>query len=280
MITLRWAKFPEADVVAYKIFRSIIGFVAPLSDLTNKTLQLKINGGPLQTINFSGPDAISQINAQVQCAAAFASYDGINFLLRSNTREAPGSVEIVGGSAMVTLGLTPRLITETSEDRLIATVPADPDPTAQLEYIDQDGTPSDYYSISTVNSLSVESIKSTYRKAIPTCGPMCVIEGIIMNAQGTRIADSEVTATVQVPPERLNKMIGINRDPITVYSGSDGRFSLPLLQGILVRLEIPDIKLIRMIIVPNQAYVFLNDLPADDEYQYPLGYKSNPALEQ
>ena len=276
MITLRWSKFPEADVVSYKIYRSIIGFTAPLADCTGKNLILRLNGGDPITIYFTNSDTIDCINNAISCGgAAYLSLVGPQFLFRSNIREAPGSVEIVGGSAMATLGLTPRLITEKSESSLIATVPANPDPEALMEYVDQDGTPSDYYSISTVNSQGVESIKSTYRKSIPTCGPLCVIEGIIMNAQGTRIPDAEVMATVQVPPERISKMIGVNRDTITVYSGTDGRFSLPLLQGLLIRLEIPAIKLIRMITVPEKAYVFLNDLPADDEYQYPLGYQTN-----
>jgi hypothetical protein len=273
MITLRWTKFPEADVVAYKIYRSIIGFVAPKNiDLTGKDLTVRIDGGMPQTIFFTGPDTIDQINAQIHCAAAYASADGVNFLFRSNQREAPGSVEIVGGSAMADLGLTPRIITEKSEDRYIATVN---DPTT--EYDDPDGTPSDYYAIVTVSSQGFESVKSSYKKAVPTCGPLCIVEGIIVNAQGTRIADAEVRATLQVPPNRISKMVAVNKDPITVYSGSDGRFSLPLLQGILVRLEIPILNYIRMTVIPDKPYVLLNELISDDKYQYPLGYTGQGA---
>lgn len=274
MISLKWAQYPEADVASFKVYRSIIGFRAPLATgLNTKTLQLKLNGGALQTITFDTGSVVDKINSTLTGGRAYLSDSGTEFLLRSDVRQSPGSVEIVGGTALVDLGLTARVITEKSEDELIATVTAPVDPEALVEFEDPDGTLSDYYALTTVDSMANESSKTNYRQPVTATGPLCVIEGTIINLQGVRMVDAEVTAFLQFPPEDDTMNVGITKDPIKTLSGPDGRFSLPLLQKALVRIEIPAISYTQYITVPEKAYALLNEIPVDLDYQYPPGYR-------
>lgn len=272
MITLRWAQYPEAQVASYRVYRSIIGFVAPIVNLNGKSLQLKLNGGTTQTFNFTTLPVIDTINATIIGGRAYPSSNPANFILRSDNRDT-GSVQIIGGTAMGDLGLTARTISSQSEDLLIATVPPAVDPEDLVEFIDNDGVIQDWYALTTIDNFSNESLKTAYRQPIASTGPLCVIEGIVMNLQGARVVDAEVIATVQAPPEASGSIANITPEPISVLSGPDGRFSLPILQNAIVRLEIPSMQLCRMIRVPESAYAFINDIAVDLDYRYPLGYR-------
>lgn len=270
MIMLKWARFPESDISAYRVYRSMIGFRAPLADLTGKDLVLKINGGNPQHFNFTGPSVVEAINSVITGGKASYSTDGIHFLLRSNMRQAPGSVEIVSGSAMAVLGLTPHLITERSEADFLGEFLASLDPNTSEQFSDNDGTLQDFYAVSSINSAAVESLKTPWQQAITTAGPLCVIEGIISDLQGVRIPDAEIIATIQVPPERL-RMTYITKEPVRTLSSPDGRFSLPVLQGALVKLEIPQIGLTRMVTIPCKSYVLIQDILVDEDAIYKPG---------
>ncbi|NDC22531.1 MAG: hypothetical protein EBZ49_00150 [Proteobacteria bacterium] len=266
MITLKWQKYPGSTVGSFKIYRSIMGFMAPLSGVTyGATLILKINGKPQQTVTFED-DPVADINAAITGGKAFLSNSGTHFIFRSDIRQAPGSVEIVGGTAMGPLGLTARLITQTSEDTLVATLSD-----TTTEYTDLDGVLCDYYAISTVTD-GVESDKSGYQRPIEATGPICVIEGTITNLQGTAASDVEVKATIQVPTEIVSGT-AITLKPITTRTDKFGKFSLPLLQKALIKLEIPDIGFMQLFKVPEQTCVFLSDLVSDEDAYYPIGYR-------
>lgn len=268
---LRWAPLPGADIASYKVYRSIIGFHTNLptpATVAGKTLQLKMNGGSLQTITFSGSASlVDQINAVLLGGRAYLSYDTVSFLLRSDIRCGDGKVEIVGGTALGDLNLTVRTITEKSEDELLATVPAPVDPDAVVEYEDPDGVLGDWYAISVVNSMSQESTKTPWRQPITASGPLCIVEGLVITLQGARIPDAKVIATVQVPPESTEVISSISTQPVETLTGPDGRFSLPLLQCALVRLEIEAIGLSRMITIPEKSFVYLNDIRVDLDYR-------------
>jgi hypothetical protein len=272
VINLRWSRFPESDIVSYKLWRAIIGFEAPMVNVIGKTLQLKLNGNSLQTITFSTSDNVADINLVLNGGKAYLSQGGTHFIVRSDLRIAPGSIEIVGGTALTDLGLTAKLITEKSDGVHIASVVANPVLTTVEQYVDNDGILDDYYAISSINSLSVESLKTPWAQPINTAGPICVLEGVICNLQGVRIPDVQIIATLQTPPKDLS-LAYITKTPITVISGIDGRFSLPLLQSALVKLEIPAIGYTRMVTVPDQSYIFIKDLLVDEDYTYPLGYR-------
>lgn len=286
MITLKWSQYPEAQVTSYNVYRSIVGFIAPLAPLplTGKTLQLKMNGGPVQTITFDGTPTIAKINATLTGGRAYPATNVLNFILRSDIRDETGSVDITGGTALADLGLNVRTITAKSEDMLIGTVLAPPPPTTPstdpcgcnaptVEFEDPDGVLQDWYAVTSIDNTATESLKTAYKQAISAAGPLCVIEGIVVSLQGARIPDAEVSAVIQVPPEQMSPLTNISIDTINTLSGPDGRFSLPLLQGAIVKLECPRIGLSRMIKVPNCGFAFINDIKVDLDYRFPLGYR-------
>lgn len=278
MTTLRWAPFPGADVVSYKVYRSMIGFQAPVltpTALSGKTLQLKMNGGTTQTFTFDGSSLPQdKINASIVGGRAYLSVsDNQYFLLRSDVRSAPGSVQVVGGSSLTALGLTARLIQEKSEDIVIAQLSANPDPQVIMEYTDPDGVCQDWYTVTSVDSHGTESAKAPYRQPTSYTGQVCVLEGIVTNLQGVRMPDVEVVATLVRYPQAMGKCPQITLEPITTYTGSDGRFSIPLLQGSLVEFNIQAVGFSRNITVPEKAYEFITDLQVDLDYRYPLEYR-------
>jgi hypothetical protein len=277
MINLRWAPFPGSDVESYKVYRSIIGFRSPVvapATLSGKTLLLKMNGGSTQTITFAGTaTVVAQINAQLSGGKAFLSNaDSGYFIVRSNLRSAPGSVQITGGTALADLQQTPRLISEKSEDHLIATVPALEDPELMVDWADADGCPEDYYAISSVDSLSNESLKTSFRQAVAYTGKVCVLEGIVTDLQGVRYPDAEISIQLVKYPQAIGKVPQITRNKLCFVTGPDGRFSIPVLQGALILFEIKEVQFSRTIEVPAQAYEFLTDIRVDLDYRYPLEY--------
>jgi hypothetical protein len=282
MITLRWAPFPGSNVASYKVYRSIIGVtgVRPpdLTTLIGKTIILRANCKPTATtITLTGGNPVDDINAAAQGFRAYdSSLDVDQFLIRSDIREQPGSLQVVGGTALADLGLSARTVVEKSEDSLIATLPANPDPEAMLEFQDPDGVVQDWYAISTIDAYNNESRKSNYKQPITSTGPVCSIEGIITDLQGVRVPDAEISAKLVAFPHSPESASHVTLAPITTRTGSDGRFSLVLLQGALVELGIPAIGFFHNIRVPEQSYVFITDLRVDLDYQYPLGYINAP----
>lgn len=272
MMTLRWLPYPESNVASYRVYRSMVGFSFPNVSLAGLTLQLKLNGGNTQTFTFTADPPHETINATITGGKAYLSQDSSKILVRSNIREAPGSVEIVGGTALVTMEQTPRVIAEKTEDVLLSTVPALVDPDEVVEFEDPDGVLQDFYAISTLDDLGNESSKTAYKQPIASTGPVCVLEGIISSIQGVRIPDAEVKATLLVAPH-VSQDSHIDKESVSVFSTPDGRFSIPLLQGSLVLLEIPSVKLSQEITVPEESYFFVKDLQTDLQYLYPPGYR-------
>jgi hypothetical protein len=274
MISLSWLPYPEATIANYRIYRSLIGFSATLplpAALAGLTLQLAMNGGTTQTITFNGvQDAITVINATLQGGQAYPStLAPTTFIVRSNIREAPGSVQIVGGTALTLLAITSvRTITQLSENFLLATVPSLVDPTVPVTFDDPDGSLYDYYAVTSLDSVGNESLKTSWRQAITTTGPVCVIEGIVIDASGARIPDAEVRATPSNYPTDSGTGIQLAKEPIETLSDETGRFSIVLLQNTLVRIDIPCVGYSRNVTVPAQSYAFLTDLDVELDYQF------------
>ena len=276
-IVLRWLPFPGADVANYKVFRSIIGFhppLVPLATLDGKTLELKFDGGATQVVTFdSTTPIVDKINAEVTGGQAFLADDGVSFFVRSDTREDPGSVEIVGGTSLGDFGETARVITQQSEEEQIALIPALVDQEEVVGFEDPDGVPQDYYRIRTVSSGGTDSLPSPYKQATSTSGQVCVIEGIIQDLQGVRIPDAEVTAKIIQFPRSQTTATHITKTELKTLSGEDGRFSLALLQGASVSICIQAIGLERSIIVPDKAFEFLTNILEDNDHQFDLGVR-------
>jgi len=277
MITLRWKKFPGADVTYYKVYCSILGFKAPIVEpdhLAGKTLILVMNSGTEQTITFDGTTSVVELlNSHLLGAHTYIlESDPGYFYLRSDIRSAPGSVRIVGGTAISDFGLVARTIYEKSEDFAIAMVPAPADPDEIVQYEDPDGVCQDWYTVTTISGQGAESLKSPYRQPVTHSGNLCVLEGIVTDLQGVRIPDAEVTAALVKFPHESSKASQITIAPITTRTGPDGRFSLAVLQGALVQVDIPSVEFHRNITVPYKACEFITDILVDLDYRYPVEY--------
>lgn len=272
MINLRWVKYPESDIVSYKIYKSIVGFKAilpPPSAVYGKTLSLIVNGGSVQNILFHGTASIiDQINASIVDAKAYFSVENdLFFYLRGNLRTGLASVEIKACDSLDILGLHPEVITEQSKIFSIGEIVANQQIGATEQFSDLDGSIYDYYAISSVNSLGDESLKTPLKQPINTSGSLCVLEGYVCDLQGARVPDAEIIITLQQSPKNIGNAY-LTDEPIVAYSGPDGKISIPVLRGALVKVEISKVSFSRNVTIPDLAFVNINDLSVDGTYQY------------
>lgn len=271
MITLRWSLFleEETEITSYNVYRCMIGLMIPYWSVEEgSTITLKINNGDPVTLVLPKLNTIQYINANLPNATAKYSWDGEFIIIRSNIKTAPGSIQVLTNS----LGIPQRTITEGSEELLVEVVTSSKKDDDIEVFVDRDGDPDDHYAISSNNSEGKESLKTPWRKSIPAIAPICVIEGVIADIQGVVLPDVEVIATLHETP-RARSLAYITKEPVRTITAPDGRFSLPLLQGILVKLEIPAIGYSQMVTIPKRPYIFLQELLVNEEYTYPLGYR-------
>ena len=271
MITLRWSLFleEETDVSSYNIYRSMIGFLIPIYRIEEgSTLSLKVNGGALQELIFPEENHIEYLNQNLVNATATQSYDQNFIIVRSVVKTAPGSIEVCANS----LGLRQRVITELSEEILVEVVQSSGRDDDLEVFRDYDGDPDDFYAISSNDVDGNESLKTPWRRSISSIAPICVVEGAIVDLQGMSLPDIEIIATLHETP-RARSLAYVVKEPVRTKTSPDGRFSLPLLQGVLVKLEIPAIGYCQMVTIPKRPYIFLQELLVNEEYTYPLGYR-------
>lgn len=271
MIVNRWLPFDNAtNIVSFNVYRSIIGFTGKIGvNVSGKTLQLKVNNDTVQTVIF-GSDPVLDLTTQVDGGAAYLNYDQDGFLFRSDIREAPGFVEIVGGDAMPLLEIgAARLISEKSEDGLIANVLVDNRPSTEFyEYRDNDGSLLDWYALTSLDNNDNESAKTAYMQPIQSTKPLCVVEGTLCNIEGARLVDQDITYSIAENAVGVGDRSSIGVAPLFVRTTHNGRFSFAIIQGVDILLEIPSIGFSSVVSVPNQNFVFLNDLIQTDQSKY------------
>lgn len=270
-LRIKWVPLENSGVQTYRIHRSMIGFKtpsqAPFGLLNGDTLILKINNETTQTITFTGDMAVSDLvaflNTKLSGARAYKSNYDNSLVIRSNYREAPGYIKIIGGTALSKMGEYPRQISEKSEVKIVAEVAG----TENL-YEDLDGAIQDFYGISTVDSMGNMSRVSSLIQAIGFVAPICVVEGKVVDLQGQRLADVKVTAKIVNRPQLIANHSAIVQAELSVLTGEDGRFSLPLLQKSQVIFEINDTRISDPIEIPQQNYVYFDDLPIYEDYGF------------
>lgn len=272
MITLKWAPIVGADVASYRVYKSMIGFMADLNPTAaGKTLLLKVKGGPLQTVTFTA-DLIASFNAAVSGASAYPSATTGKFLVRGDDRSVTGSVEIVGGTALIALGLSPRVITDKSHADLIATVEAPEDQKQVVSFIDQDGTSDDYYSLATVDSQGAVSDLAALTKPTSPSGPLCSIEGQVVNPAGMPVVDAKVRVRVINAPNKANAKAYVNQQVLQTLSDPSGNFRISVLQGCIARIEIPEIGYDQPVKIPEESFALLSELEVDTDYRFPTEF--------
>lgn len=267
MITLTWAPIVGSDVASYRVYRSILGVVLVKAQIpTGAQMTLAIDEGASQVVTF-GADPVATFNTQVSTARAYLSADGLAVYLRPNNRLS-GSIEILDGSEV---GTTNRLVTSQSEVILLASVDALEDESQALTYEDADGTFDDFYALSTVDSDDLESTPTALSLPESPNGALCRIEGMIIDIQGQPVVDVKITATLLGTPDPVNAKTYITTKSVETLSNPDGTFSLSLLQGSIVRFQIPDVEYDQNVIVPNRSFAVWTELQVDTDYRPELG---------
>ena len=270
-IKLRWVPIEYSDIKAYKLYRAIIGFntptEAPFGLIMDDDLIFKANNDTTQTIvfdqDYSVDDLITYINQRAVGATAYRDYYSNALYFRSDNRTESGYLDIIGGTSLAKFGQAPRLIQEKSEPLYVTTTLFGVE-----EHDDMNGLVDDYYGLTTLNSLDQESSRTALIKASAFGGELCVIEGVIYDLQGARIADVPVTARVVNPPDKVNVHGMITTKPIYTLSAENGRFSLPILQGTQVIFYIDETRVSDTVEIPYEPYVYWDNLPIYEQYRY------------
>jgi hypothetical protein len=249
----------------------MIGFLTPLPApfglVNGDTLILKINNQTSQTITFTSDmnatDLIAFLNNVLIGATAYIASGTQQIIIRSNMRVSPGYIDIIGGTARSKMGIVNKTISERSDVQLVGTIPF-----GTVSFTDNDGVLEDFYGVSTIDNLGTESIISNLRQAINFSGPICVVEGCIIDLQGRRVADVSVKARIVSPPTHGGGHSFVTTKEVSTLTGEDGRFSLPLLQTARVIFEINDTKVCDPIAIPELPYTFFDDLGIDYKYMF------------
>lgn len=84
----------------------------------------------------------------------------------------------------------------------------------------------------------------------------CTITGTICKADGSPYCEAQVLATVESTEDdqggQLASGVGVVSNIIEAYTDDNGIFSITLIKGLKVTLEIPDINLRKSICVPDE----------------------------
>lgn len=276
MIRLQWSKKAGFDVDTYQVFRSMVGIHlphVPPSALYGTTLVVSVDGRPAETVSFVGPDSVAQqVNRQLSRGIAYTAQNASDgTFLRSPSGAAPGSVEVLGGTSLPIFDLEVGLRTERSEWYLVGDIPGSGSGSEEVvSFSDPDGGELDYYSISTISSSGEESRRSPpIRPLTGTPGPVCVVSGTISDAQGIYVEDAKVVATPLALPI-FTFGAGLSKKPVVALTDAYGKFSLPLLQGTSVIMEVEETGYSRTFTVPSKDSIDIADLESDFEHRYPL----------
>ena len=138
----------------------------------------------------------------------------------------------------------------------------------ELHYIHETGNLSDYYGISTVDSIGNESRVTSLKSATSFVPPLCHIKGKIINLQGARRVDQRVVARLVTSPLSVSVHSSVSTKEVSVLTGEDGKFSLPVIQGAEIILLINDTQISDPIKVPNQPSVAFDSLDIFPEYKF------------
>lgn len=92
----------------------------------------------------------------------------------------------------------------------------------------------------------------------------CTVSGSVVYLDGTPVVGTQVVATMESTDRdqggQMVDGVGVALRPSEAFTDADGIFSLLLVRGARVLLEVPDIKLRKIITVPNVAAIDFAEL--------------------
>lgn len=261
---LNWQVISGAqNITKYNIYRSIVGVESandtPFVLSNGMTLTINVDDSGVQTVIFNDIDfvnisaataveIVSVLSANIIGAICHIGVSG-SIYIRSTSQD--GSVQITGGTANSVFGFATTKYSEKSNFIKIAEVPYQD---GIVEYVDEDGSVYDWYKITAVDNMMLESVPTLEKQAGPARDPICIVFGTIQDGNGYRIPDQEIIAIIEYPPSVNGVTTSwVSLEPIRTLSLRDGTFELELLQNASYRIEIKSIQFCRVIKIPELA---------------------------
>lgn len=268
---------------AIKVERSISGPSGPFTDLTKDSpaeagrllgsvvglsfsivgqiLQLIVDEDPQVDVQFTGtnPLTISQVITQLNTALGdtIATNESNQLALISTLLGTQSKIEIVGGSAMATLGFTAGQ-RDIGRDVHIPIVSGQ----TSYTYVDEDGHVGYHYRTRYRDTVGdTESSPGAVFQAGPVSplagSNLCLVSIDLVDASGIADADRRIVfypispALESTTPPNIGVALG--RKPIVMTTNESGHGEVNLVRGLQVRVVFEGTSLIREITIPDAA---------------------------
>ena len=91
----------------------------------------------------------------------------------------------------------------------------------------------------------------------------CKVTGTVLNLDGSPCAEAQVTACIKSTGDDGGQVLestGVASSQVAAFTDEDGAFEIELLQGARVMLEIPNIKLRKLVDIPDEDTADFIDL--------------------
>jgi hypothetical protein len=243
----------------------------PFIGLQGQSLQLKVDEGTVQTVTFTAANPVSLSNVITEfngvIVGAIASDDAGKLKITSSELGTDSVLEIIGGTAVVTLGFTVAQ-KSTGLDPHVTLLPG----VSEYTYDDQSGLATNYYRTRYKNSIS--SNVSSYSDWIQGSSG-AAIDGSLLAVGTVKLADIDGTAiiggkvtVVNVFSPLISGGFFIAGRSKTVETDATGQAQITLVRGAEIDVIIEGTSVIRRIVVPNVSPFDLLDplLQTDDPF--------------
>lgn len=273
MINLSWSTYNDSSVDTFNVYRSITGISIPFPNSlqSGDVLQFSATSPTVQRVTITATDitsVVAAINTQGKGIQATANTASTAILLRCTATVNP-KLKLYPCTFLTDTGIPVQLVAPKMNPSLVGTVAGVTAP-SNYTFSDADGSPYDYYYITSVKS-SVESIPSIWQKPLVTPESLCVIEGRVKSLQNNPIVGAEVKMS-PIGGVATSDSSGVVFPPLIAYTDDLGRWSLPVLQGTQLLVQIPSVGYNQVVEIPAQSYeLFSNLAPVNDYYFSPDG---------
>jgi hypothetical protein len=273
-VVIKWSTFEDSNADSFNIYRAITGITISSTNslVIGDQLTFSATSSTVQKITLTATTLSSiatQINTQAKGLKATVNAGNTLLFLRCTARDNP-KLKLYPCTFLTHTGTSVRTIVPRLEFSAIASVPFVASPPTDYSYSDLDGDPLDYYHITSVVG-SVESVPSLDQAPLITPESLCVVEGRVIDFQNNPIVNAEVTAAT-IGGVELSDNSALRTEGVSTSTDELGRWSLPVLRGTMLLLQISSIGYNQVVKIPDQASVLFEDLElTEDHYFTPSG---------
>jgi len=263
MVLVQWNKFPQSDIATYQIKSVFAGFSGDNVNLSGLTLEISLDGEAPQIMTFSN-DILKSFREQIDGGKAYIDFSKNQFTFRSNNKSMSATVEVSGGTAVPFLNLQGPY---NMSSRVLGLVENSLGKTC-FSFYDRNGSFLDHYIVEALDEDDNILGQTLPFRPLASEAPVCVLEGVLYDISGVAAVDREIKVSPSIYDERMTPEGKLVVDPRVFMSRANGFFSLPLLRCATVHLAIPSARYSGYITIPDQDFVFLNDLLQTEKSKY------------